>query len=55
MYLNHSCNIMPDSYCENISFSLTDSDSNACKKAYTLYQHKSCIETRVFVQLFPNV
>ena len=23
MYLNHSCNIMPDSYCENIS--LTDS------------------------------
>ena len=29
MYLNHSCNIMPDSYCENIS--LTDSGSNACK------------------------
>ena len=33
MYLNHSCNIMPDSYYENIS--LTDSDSNACNKAYT--------------------
>ena len=29
MYLNHSCNIMPDLYYEN--FSLTDSDSNACK------------------------
>ena len=29
MYLNHSCNIMPDSYYENIS--LTDSDSNVCK------------------------
>ena len=29
MYLNYSCNIMPDSYFENIS--LTDSDSNACK------------------------
>ena len=29
MYLNHSCNIMPDSYYENIS--LTDSDTNACK------------------------
>ena len=29
MYLNHSCNIMPVSYYENIS--LTDSDSNACK------------------------
>ena len=29
MYLNHSCNIMPDSYYENIS--LTDSDKNACK------------------------
>ena len=29
MYLNHSCNIMPDSYFENIS--LKDSDSNACK------------------------
>ena len=29
MYLNHSCNIMPDSHYENIS--LTDSDSNACK------------------------
>ena len=29
MYLNQSCNIMPDSYYENIS--LTESDSNACK------------------------
>ena len=29
MYLNHSCNIMPDPYYEDIS--LTDSDSNACK------------------------
>ena len=29
MYLNHSCNIMPDQHYENIS--LTDSDSNACK------------------------
>ena len=29
MYLNHSCNTMPDSYYENII--LTDSDSNACK------------------------
>ena len=29
MYLSHSCNIMPDSYYENIS--LTDLDSNACK------------------------
>ena len=29
MYLNYSCNSMPDSYYENIS--LTDSDSNACK------------------------
>ena len=29
MYFNHSCNIMPDSYNENIS--LTDSGSNACK------------------------
>ena len=29
MYLNLSCNIMPNSYYENIS--LTDSDSNACK------------------------
>ena len=29
MYLNHSCNIMPHFYYENIS--LTDSDSNACK------------------------
>ena len=28
MYLNHSYNIMPDSYYE--STSLTDSDSNAC-------------------------
>ena len=29
MYLNHSCNIVPDSYYENIN--VTDSDSNACK------------------------
>ena len=29
MYLNNSCNIMPDLYYENIS--VTDSDSNACK------------------------
>ena len=29
MHLNHSSNIMPDSYYKNIS--LTDSDSNACK------------------------
>ena len=29
MYLDYSCNIMPDSYYENIS--LTDSDRNACK------------------------
>ena len=29
MYLNHSCNILYDSYYENTS--LTDSDSNACK------------------------
>ena len=30
MYLKHSYNIMPDSYCEN--FSLTNSDSNADKE-----------------------
>ena len=29
MYLNHSYNIMPDSYYENTT--LTVSDSNACK------------------------
>ena len=41
---------MPDSYYESIS--LKDSDSNSCEE--DIYKYKSCIETRVFVPLFPK-
>ena len=50
MYLKHSCNIMPDSYCKN--FSLTNSDSNADEEGIS--KHKSCIEIRGFFPIIPK-
>ena len=48
MYLYHSCNIIPESYCEN--FSLKDSDSNAGEEG--ICKHKSCVERTVFFFFF---